>query len=861
MQIVRSTLATLINDFRHHGDQTAVVRFVGNRRIRTSYAELAKHAGRFAAELIKRRISAGERVLLWGENSAEWLGAFFGCILRGVLVVPLDASGSPEFARRVAADVRPSLVVGDSVLLATLPLELDRLLFEDFETALPIEEAAEAPALTPDTPLQILFTSGTTGEPKGVIHTHRNILASLGPIEREMQKYLRYERIFHPLRFLHTLPFSHVFGQFMGIWIPPLLAAEVHLESRLVAPRLIETIRRERISVLAAVPRVLALMKSHLEMEDKNLANEILTAQKFRALKRWWHFRKIHKTFGFKFWAIVCGGASLPAELEQFWGALGFVLIQGYGMTETTALITLNHPFHVSRGSIGKPLPGREVKLGPDGEVLVRGDMISQATWHRGALRHREDSWLATGDLAEQMPSGELRFLGRKSEVIVTASGMNIHPEDLEAALQEQSGMQASAVVGVETPNGREPFAVLVFRGSRDEATTAVQQANERLPEYQRIRRWALWPEPDLPRTSTGKVQRRRVSLWLQEHGHGKATDLETITSQDWLITLIRSITGEDPARTDDAARLEEDLHLDSLGRVQLGASLEEELGAVGSEEQFQQIATLGELRKWLGLEKAAAVEGNGTHPVIRQETATPLPSRISREFVYPYWPWALPFRFLRKVFIETVMRLLVAVLGAPKVEFKEELHPHRPMLMIANHVTAFDLPLILYALPPKMRRHVAVAMAGEMLDDWRHARNQPVWWQNLLGPATYLLLTALLNVFPLPRSAGFQRSFAHAGEALDRGYHVLVFPEGGRTPEGKLRKFRGGIGILAQQARTPVLPIALLGLGELKVAGKGWFRSGKIAVRVGTPVVLEPGQTPEEITELLQKEVESLMQ
>ncbi len=206
--------------------------------------------------------------------------------------------------------------------------------------------------------------------------------------------------------------------------------------------------------------------------------------------------------------------------MEQFWNALGFVVVQGYGMTETTALITLNHPFHVARGTIGKPLPGREVQIGPDGEVLVRGPMISNATWSGGELRQRADEWLATGDLAEKEPTGELRFLGRKSEVIVTGTGVNIHPEDLEAVIEEQPGVAACAVVATETPSGAEPCAVLALRGAADrsaaeQAAAAVAQANARLAEFQRVRRWVLWPEPDLPRTSTGKVRRKAVAAWL----------------------------------------------------------------------------------------------------------------------------------------------------------------------------------------------------------------------------------------------------------------------------------------------------------------------------------------------------------
>ena len=267
---MRDHLATLLDDFRRYGREVAVVRYQGNRRRVTTYGEIAHLAGRFAALLVQRGIDPGDRVLMWAENSAEWIAAFYGCMLRGVLAVPLDAVGTAEFAARVAADVAPKLAVGDALLLGQLPEQdphaYPRLAFEDWLSALPAEEAGPVAALSRETPLEILFTSGTTGDPKGIVITHGNVLASVGPIEDGAQPYLRYERLIHPLRILHTLPLSHVFGQTMGLWVPPIFAAELHFESRLVAPRLIETIHRERISVLAAVPRVLALLKTHLEI-------------------------------------------------------------------------------------------------------------------------------------------------------------------------------------------------------------------------------------------------------------------------------------------------------------------------------------------------------------------------------------------------------------------------------------------------------------------------------------------------------------------------------------------------------------------------------------------------------------------
>ncbi len=905
---MREHLATLLDDFRRHGRNIAVVRYKGVRRKTRTYAEIASLAGRFAALLEQQGITAGERVLIWAENCAEWIAAFHGCMGRGVIAVPLDAYGSADFAARVCADVKPKLAVGDVLLLRQLPQEFPRLSFEEWSRVLPSEQAGPVAGLSRDTPLQILFTSGTTGDPKGIVHTHGNVLASAGPIGVAAQGYLKYERIIHPLRILHTLPLSHVFGQMMGLWVPPIFAAELHFESRLVAPRLLETIHRERISVLAAVPRVLALLKSHLEGIHPDLADRIAAAGGISAWKRWWRFRDVHRAFGLKFWALVSGGGTLPAPLEQFWNALGFVLVQGYGMTETTALITLNHPFHVARGSIGKPLAGREVKLGPDGEVLVRGASISGATWSAGELRQRGDEWLATGDLAEQQPGGELKFLGRKSETIVTATGVNVHPEDLESAVEQEPGVAACAVVPVETPQGAEACAVLVLRGECAQAAAAIEHANTRLADFQKIRRWVLWPEPDLPRTSTGKVRRKAVAEWLgaQQNGAGAATGngarAGAAQANDWLLNLIAQITGEAPPGGEDELRLSEDLHLDSLGRVQLHVAIEERLGAAPEEGALEQAQTLGELRKVLGgrtgrepdetsapphfasagaernahadSRRSAPLPANpavpGTEdrhaPRDRERAEVPLEATHRAEarrgrYIYPHWPWWWPVRWMRSSFKECVMRPLVRLLAKPRVVRPKSLTANEPMLIIGNHVTAYDGPLLEYALPGRMRRRMAVAMSGEILDDFRHLRHPERGGRFYpQGPLFYFLVTALFNVFPLPRLRDFQRSFEHAGEALDHGMNVMIFPEGTRS-EGRLARFRPGIGLLVKQADALVLPMAIRGLGELKARQRRWFRSGTIEVCVGEPIRFAPEETESAITARLHSEVQRLLE
>jgi long-chain acyl-CoA synthetase len=435
------------------------------------------------------------------------------------------------------------------------------------------------------------------------------------------------------------------------------------------------------------------------------------------------------------------------------------------------------------------------------------------------------------------------------------------------------------------------------MRGNGEGAAGAIERANRRLAEFQRLRRWVLWPEPDLPRTSTGKVRRKSVAEWLKElqsasaaigTGEGaKASASAFGASADWLLALIAEITGETPTGVGDELRLTEDLQLDSLGRVQLAAAIEERLGMAPESGLLEETQTLGELRRL-----AAGKSGSGERVAHAPEdqdavASTPMVSAqderaekaaaqvevrgiaesdaSSEHSIYPRWPWLRLVQWVRAAFVEAVVRPLVWLLAHPRVVAPKTLAFEEPVLIIANHVTAYDGPLVQYALPGPVRRRIAAAMAGDMLDDYRHFRNpeRPPGKKGFFppGPLFYLLLTALFNVFPLPRRHNFQRSFAHAGAAMDRGYSVLVFPEGTRSAAGELARFRGGIGLLVKQSGAKVLPVALCGLGELKASGRRWFRSGKIEVRVGEPIRFAPEESEAAITARLHEEVEQLLE
>src|SRR5208282_2887107 len=452
--------------------EIAVLSQHGYRMERWSYGRLLTVGWQFARELEARGVERGGRVFLWGANSGEWLAAFVGCLLRGAVVVPMDVIASPEFAGRVAEEA----AVKFAVVSRELPglVGIPTIALEDLPQAVSRHSHApyEPPAMRRTDLLEIVFTSGTTAEPRGVVLTHGNVLSNIEPIETEIAKYRRYERFFHPLKFLNLLPLSHVFGQMLAIFIPQILGATSIFLDSLRPADVAATIHREHVSVLVTVPRLIESLRDKLERDLEAsgrldaFRRDFATAEKEHFFKRWWRFRRIHSKFGWKFWALISGGAALPAEAEQFWGRLGYAVIQGYGLTETTSLISVNHPFRLGQGSIGKALPGLDLKLDANGEILVRGENVAAGYWKGGRLEPAVDDegWFRTGDLGERDDAGNLYFRGRQKNVIVTPAGMKVFPGDLEAELRKDRRVRDSVVIGIDvTPEGNaEPCAVLL---------------------------------------------------------------------------------------------------------------------------------------------------------------------------------------------------------------------------------------------------------------------------------------------------------------------------------------------------------------------------------------------------------------
>src|SRR5664279_30843 len=520
----RTTILEYLDNFRRHAREAAYVHHRGYRMQRWTYGDVLSNAYCFARELEQCGIGKGDKVLIWGDNCAELVVAFFGCLLRGAIVVPIDKIATPDFAQRVAQQVDAKLCVRSmqNHIPGVAEINLETL---REQIASRSAEPVAPPPLTRDDIVQIVFTSGTTAEPRGVVISHGNILANLEPLEREIGKYLRYERIFHPLRFLNLLPLSHVFGQFLGMFLPQLLAATVIFQDTLNPTEVLHVLKKERVSVVVAVARLMEALKEKLLRDfdaagrQKSFQRQFQAANNQHFVRRWWRFRKIHSQFGWKFWAFISGGAALDADTEEFWRRLSFVVIQGYGLTETTSLISLNHPFRTGKRSIGKVLEGREIKLDDNGEILVRGASVAAGYWQGKELKPvlAEDGWFRTGDLGALDDEGNLYFKGRKKNVIVTREGMNIYPEDLETALRHQPEVRDCVVVGLEQGGNAESCAVLILRDAAD-PKSVVRRANQQLAEYKQLRRWLVWSEQDFPRTPTQKPKTAVIQQAVQQH-------------------------------------------------------------------------------------------------------------------------------------------------------------------------------------------------------------------------------------------------------------------------------------------------------------------------------------------------------
>jgi long-chain acyl-CoA synthetase len=577
---------------------------------------------------------------------------------------------------------------------------------------------------------------------------------------------------------------------------------------------IVAQIAKRRISVLVSVPKILDVLREHVIAVSK-AGEDAFQPRGEHFVKRWWRFRAIHRRFGLKFWAFVVGAAPLDGDLEKFWSELGFAVIQGYGLTETAPIVSLNHPFAMRKGSVGKAIAGVEIKIAPDGEILVRGENVTKGYFNADeeTAKAFADGWFHTGDVGEIAADGQLYIRGRKKEMIVTPEGLNVFPEDVEQVLNRVAGVRDSAVVGARVGSEERVHAVLVLDGGID-PDAGVREANARLGDHQKIRRALVWPEPELPRTEgTRKLKRGVIRDWVATGAVPRLVQQGT----DRLTALLAKYSG----RTDISPRTTlDELGLSSLDRVELMVAIEDAFQTRVDESAFSEARDLGQLRSLV------------QQPTTETAAAEPVS--------FPSWNRSWPARTIRRVSLPTWILPLARSFAWLRVEGREHLRDlHTPVIFAANHQSHMDTPAILAALPADLRYRLAPAMAKEFFKAhfYPEQHSRAAWFTSSLN---YYLAALFFNAFPLPqREAGARQTLRYIGDVLGDGFSVLIFPEGKRTTDGTIDRFRPGIGMIASRLDVPVVPVRLEGLDRVLHHTSYMATPGRVRVAFGAPMRL----------------------
>jgi long-chain acyl-CoA synthetase len=506
---------------------------------------------------------------------------------------------------------------------------------------------------------------------------------------------------------------------------------------------------------------------------------------------------------------------------------LGFLVVQGYGLTETAPIVTLNHPLRARRGAVGKPIAGVEVRIAEDGEILVRGENVTSGYFNAPEATREAfaDGWFHTGDIGELDAEGRLMIRGRKKEMIVTPEGLNVFPEDVERALLQQPGVVDAAVVGASMPGttAERVQAILVLADGAD-SDLIVRQANATLADHQKIRATAIWPGKELPRTEgTRKLKRRELRNWLSGQSPARPTSRSGVADVRTILARFA------PGRTLEPATTIDELGLSSLERVELMMALEEAFQVTVDEAAFAAAARVADLER---LVEPLAVSKT---PDLHVE-----PPEGSKEIAFPAWNRSLPARIARRVSLPTWILPLGRIFARVTVGGLEHLEGiDGPVIFAANHQSHFDGPVILDSLPPKWRYRTAPAMMKEFFNAHffpeRHTRKQ--WFTNSLN---YYLSALFFNAFPLTQGgSGTRQTLRYVGELVSGGYSILIFPEGRRTEAGEIAPFLPGVGMIASRLGVPVVPVRLDGLDQVLPRHARFPTVARARCTFGAPIVL----------------------
>ena len=775
------------------------------RTLRWRYAELGQRVRALAAVLAEKGIATGDRVLLLAENSPDWAAAFFAILTRGAYVVPLNPRSSGAQLDALIRSAEPRLLMlSDHVMWPAAPFPSVSIQSAQADSGL-----MTGAGIDPEDLAEIIYTSGTTGDPKGVMLTHRNLLADLEAVFQAVPLQPEHH-------ILTLVPLFHAYGQMTSLLCPLRAGCAVTYLAAPTSRAILEALLQTPATHFVAVPEVLKTMMDRLETRMGRIPG-------YARRLVWKRVRR--RIFG-SLQTIVSGGAALDPVVEEKWWKLGFEVLQGYGLTETSPVLAANTSQSHRIGSVGRPVQGAQIRIAADGEVQVRGPMVMPG-YYRDAKRTEAafvDGWYKTDDAGRFDEDGFLYVFGRKRYMILGPGGENVYPEDIETELNRQPGVIDSAVVGLEKSGRVVIHAVLL--GDALLLEEAVAQANEKLAPHQHIMGWSLWPAPDFPRSATRKVKKEEVLHHLMGQTDSGAPTSAKVTP---VRRLLSQLTGSPLNAIDESTRLVADLGIDSLLRIELVSRIEDLLGIALEEVKINPQTTVGGLEALLEQHK-----------------------RISPKLgKYPRWslsPWACA---LRPGFQRLVLASWISLCCRLRVEGAEHLRGVQgPVIFMANHRSFLDSAVATFALPPAWRWRLGIAAATDVL--YRQYR-----WAVPIGELG-------MNAFPFPTGVNenIRPGLDYIGRLLDDGWNVMIFPEGrmNRSDLG-IQPLKGGTGVIAVEMGVPIVPIVIEGTEKIMPPDKLMPQTrGIVTVRFGEPIKPKVAEGYSAATDRIEKAMRALL-
>jgi long-chain acyl-CoA synthetase len=861
----------------------------------TTYQQLTTEATEFASWLNARGVVTNDRVAILGDNTARWISAYLGILRLGAIAVPLDTAYKAGQIRTVLDNSGARLIFttgryAEAVHAAcaelTPPPEI-RLLDD------PRGDAAAAPAVVdrgPHDAAVILYTSGTTSDPKGVVLTHGNL-------EAERQAAYSVVNLSDADAVLGVLPLFHSLAQMANLLLPLAGGARVVFLQSVSSTSLLEALQQRRITIFACVPQFFYLIHERV-MGEVAKANPLRRTM-FRVLlrtngwlrehtgwnpgRRW--FAKVHAVLGTHMRFLVTGGSRFDPTIGRDLYDMGFALLNAYGLTETSGGATIMRPADRYSTSVGQPLKDVEIRIAPreqavdqeteDGEVLIRGPIVMREYYRRpdATAEALRDGWLYTGDLGRLDAEGRLYITGRKKEMIVLASGKNLYPEEIEAHYREAQVIKELCVLGLSRPGepiGERLHAVIVpdEQVLKERGVVNVQQLvrfelesrSVHLPAHKRILTYDIWMEP-LPRTTTGKVRRHLIEKRLREQTVATADAGQTRLSDEeetWLTTpahaeamgVIATQLKRETVRPD--ANLDLDLALDSMERVELLTVVERRHGRRVAPETRATIYTARQLVDAVLAANPAGANHAGAKPAGAGGAAAALAKAGPHESPTLNWGSLLHepidpdltarlqrLPLMRALFFFVIVRTIAVVLSLltrGRITGREHLPATGPFIVSPNHQSYIDGFLVLGALPFHTLRDIFAVGAAE------YYQTPFMRW-----------FARMTNVIPVDPDAHLEAALKAGAAGLRMGKVLLLFPEGERSIDGELKTFKKGAAILSGHCDAPIVPVAMDGLFVLWPRSRpfNWrgllpWRSTPVLMTFGPSITVTPGKYAE---------------